>query len=117
MSAVVPSRGRRAVALLCTATAAASAATVGACGFTSAATVNGTVAPSEYAATLATQSTPTFFGDNVSELNQALANYLPGGNLELALTGNLETIGNGLVLFVDSKPGGGVANSVGNSFN
>src|SRR5688572_27143070 len=89
-------------------TAAAVAATLSASGFASAAAVNGTVAPGEYAATLGTQSTPTGFGDNVSELNQALANYLPGGNLELALTGNLETSGNGLILFIDSKPGGGV---------
>ena len=82
-----------------------------------AATINGTVAAGEYATTLATQNTPTGFGDNFSELNQALANYTPGGNLELALTGNLEPIGNRLVLFIDSRIGGGIANSVDESFN
>ena len=112
MPAASFTRRTRAAALL-----GAAAAAMGAANFARAATVNGTVAPGEYAATLATQTTPTGFGDDASELNQALANYIPGGNLELALTANLEPIGNGIVLFVDSKAGGGVANSAGHAFN
>ena len=93
-------------------------AAAGACHFAPAATVvNGTVAPAEYTTTLATQTTPTGFGDNISELNQALANYTPNGNLELALTGNLEDIGNGLILFIDSRAGGGIGSSAANGFN
>src|SRR5439155_20416233 len=82
-----------------------------------ASTVNGVVGTGEYSLTLATQNNPTGFGDNFSELNQALANYTPGGNLELALTGNLEGNGNGLVIFIDSKAGGGIANTAGGGYN
>jgi hypothetical protein len=111
-------RGRRAVRAAAMAAAAAAAVTATLSGDrASAATINGTVAPAEYATTLATQTTPTGFGDNVSELNQALTNYTPGGNLELALTGNLEEIGNGLIVFIDSKAGGGIGSSAANGFN
>ncbi len=96
---------------------AAVAASVAASISARASTVNGVVAGGEYTLTLATQNAPTGFGDNFSELNQAFANYAPGGNLELALTGNLEGNGNGLVLFIDSKVGGAISNTAGGGFN
>jgi hypothetical protein len=92
-------RRKRVAALL-----AAAAASVVSIHRVHAATVNGTIAPGEYpAGAIATQNTPTGFGDNFSELNQAFANYTPGGNVELALTGNLEGNGNGLAGDADPK--------------
>ncbi|HYO11332.1 MAG TPA: PEP-CTERM sorting domain-containing protein [Tepidisphaeraceae bacterium] len=88
-----------------------------------AATVDGIITtpgqdePPEYGTVLATQNNQTGFGNNVSELNQALSNYTPGGNLELLLTGNLEGNGNGLVIFIDSKAGGAIAGTAGGGFN
>jgi len=53
----------------------------------------------------ATQTTPTGFGDNLNELNQLFAKR-SGGFLDVGITGNLETNGNGFCLFIDSDPGG-----------
>jgi hypothetical protein len=75
-------------------------------------TVEGTLAPGEYAFTLGVQDTPTGFGDNLSELNAAYADVLSDGSIRLMLTGNLETNGNGIVFFMDSRAGGGIATSL-----
>ena len=77
----------------------------------SAFTVDGTL-KAGYFAPIAIQGTPTQFGNNFSELNAAYARLDKNGNLSLLLTGNLETNGNGLVLFIDSRAGGAVADSV-----
>ncbi len=74
-----------------------------------AATIDGLVEVGEYGTILAIQDTPTGFGDNFSELNAAYANLNFDGSLDLAFTGNLEGNGNGLIIFLDSRPGGGVA--------
>ncbi len=105
--------------VLVAAAAAAVTASFAASHAAAANTVDGTVAAGEYSMTLATQNNATGFGNNFSELNQALANYTPGPGapLELALTGNLEGNGNGVVIFIDSKAGGGIANAVGGGFN
>jgi hypothetical protein len=100
---------QRAAALLAAVAAGFSAAAVNAA-------VDGVVDNGEYGLTLATQNTGTGFGNDVSELNQAFANYTPGGDLGLALTGNLEGNGNGLIIFIDSKAGGGIANSFGGGY-
>lgn len=76
-------------------------------------TVDGVVSPGEYGAPVAVQDTPTGFGNNFSELNAAFATYIPGIGLHLALTGNLEGNGNGLVIFLDARSGGGVASTLG----
>ncbi len=70
--------------------------------------IDGVVSPFEYGAPLAVQDTPTGFGNNLSELNAAFANLSPAGDLKLALTGNLEGNGNGLVIFFDTRAGGAV---------
>ncbi len=78
-----------------------------------AATIDGTV-DGAYGAALAVQDTPTGFGDNNdpdvrlangSELNAAFAT-ISGGNLNVLLTGNLESNFNKLEIFIDSKAGG-----------
>jgi hypothetical protein len=71
--------------------------------------VDGTVSLGEYGPALALQAAPTGFGNNFSELNAAYGSYTPGGDLSLALTGNLEGNGNGLLIFIDASAGGGVA--------
>jgi hypothetical protein len=81
----------------------------------SAITVDGTV-DAEYGSALAIQDTPTGFGNNFSELNAAFALLDESGNLSLMLTGNLETNGNALVIFIDSRAGGAVAETVGAGF-
>jgi len=75
-------------------------------------TVDGTVTDSEYGSPFATQVTPTGFGDNVNELNALFARWNSSGDLFLGLPGNLETNGNGLVLFLDVRPGGAVAETL-----
>ena len=75
-------------------------------------TVDGTLAASEYAFTLGVQDTPTGFGDNLSELNAAFADVLSNGSVRLMLTGNLETNGNGMVIFFDSRAGGSIATTL-----
>ncbi|WP_428940736.1 hypothetical protein [Fontivita pretiosa] len=75
------------------------------------AAVEGTVDVAEYNLTLATQTAPTGFGNNQSELNQALGRINPDGSFQLALTGNLEgaPFSNGIVIFLDTKSGGAIA--------
>jgi hypothetical protein len=81
-------------------------------------TVDGTVSNGEYANSVL-QNNATGFGNNQSELNGAYWNYTPNGNLELAIPGNLELSGgnpNRFVMFIDSKAGGAMANSVAGGF-
>ena len=56
-----------------------------------------------YGPALALQNNTTGFGDNVSELDGVYAR-ISGGKLYLLLTGNLDTGGNRLVLFLDDSP-------------
>jgi len=78
------------------------------------AAIDGIVSPDEYGAALAVQDTPSGFGDEDgdfnrgSELDAAFAKVLADGSLQLALTGNLESNGNGIVIFIDSRAGGAV---------
>jgi hypothetical protein len=51
------------------------------------------------------QTRPTEFGDNVSELDGLYAAG-DGDNLRLGITGNLEAGNNGIVVLLDTKPGG-----------
>ncbi len=78
--------------------------------------VDGSITSAEYGQAVAVQDTPTGFGDNANELNAAYASYQAGTGLYLGLTGNLEGGGNGIVLFVDSKPGGAIASTGPNGF-
>src|SRR5215813_3101765 len=81
-------------------------------------TVDGIVSPGEYGPALALQGTRTGFGNNVSELDGAYGGYDVGtGSVNLALTGNLEGNNNHLIIFIDAKSGGGVANTQGGGFN
>jgi hypothetical protein len=97
---------------------AAAAAVVLGTFFTSAQgqTVDGTVSGGEYGPARALQAAPTGFGNNFSELNGAYGTYTPGGNLSLALTGNLEGNGNGLLIFIDARAGGGVVSTLPGGF-
>jgi M6 family metalloprotease-like protein len=57
-------------------------------------------------ALLATQTRPTGFADNKSEIDQ-LYGTSDGGNLRLGITGNIENnSGNGIIILLDTKPGG-----------
>jgi hypothetical protein len=81
-------------------------------------TVDGTITTSEYGPAKALQGTATGFGNNVSELDGAYSAYnATSGALNLGITGNLEGNGNGFVLFLDSRAGGGIANTQGGGFN
>src|SRR5437773_202106 len=81
-------------------------------------TIDGIVSSGEYAPAFALQGTATGFGDNVSELDGGYGGYNAGaGTLNLAFTGNLEGNGNGFILFLDTKSGGGIANTAGGGFN
>jgi hypothetical protein len=74
---------------------------------------DGSLSGDGYGAPRAVQTTETGFGDDLdnsnvikgSELNAAFG-LVSAGNLNLALTGNLEDNFNKLVLFIDSIPGG-----------
>ena len=54
---------------------------------------------------LATQTRPTGFGNNQSEINQLFARS-DGTNLHIGITGNIEQNGNALVLLLDTRAGG-----------
>lgn len=90
-------------------TAAVLAAAAGA----SAQVIDGT-ADASYGPALAVQNTQTGFGDsNLGQVNFAngseldgLFGYISGGNLNLVLTGNLESNYNKLELFFDTRAGG-----------
>jgi hypothetical protein len=86
----------------------AALAAMGACSAFAQSVVDGTVGAGEYSLTLAVQDTPTGFGDNFSEFNAAFGGVESSGGLRLALTGNLEGNGNGMVIFIDTRAGGGV---------
>src|SRR4030095_5629492 len=85
-------------------------------GLTARAAVDGTVGAGEYGLTLATQSNTTGFGNNQSELNRALAQVTSDGQLQFMLTGNLETNGNGMVIFIDARAGGGIASTTAGGY-
>ena len=57
---------------------------------------------------LATQDTPTGWGDNVNELNQLFVDLFDD-RLRVGITGNMATNGMVLALFVDALPGGQTA--------
>jgi hypothetical protein len=79
-------------------------------------TVDGIVTAGEYGPNaLALQGTATGYGDNQSELDGLYATYAPGGSLNFALTGNLTN--NGIVVFLDTRSGGGIANTAGGGYN
>jgi len=54
---------------------------------------------------IATQDTPTTFGNNANELNQMFVRREPDG-VRIGLTGNLNTDGTALVVLIDAKSGG-----------
>jgi hypothetical protein len=92
--------------------AAAAATVVAAPAF--AQVLDGALTPGEPYQLLATQTSPTGFGDNTnadplvaggSELN-ALYGAVAGNNLALLFTGNVETGFNKFTLFIDSSAGG-----------
>lgn len=72
-----------------------------------AALVDGLTIPADFgtAGLLATQDTPTDLGDNQSELNRLFWRAAED-SLFLGLTGNLATDGTGLLLLLDTVPGG-----------
>ncbi|MEM9294781.1 MAG: dockerin type I domain-containing protein [Planctomycetota bacterium] len=101
-----------------------------ACGLSAQAqiTLDGAGIPSEGLTLLATQDSPTMFGNSNgadqgspfgSELNQLFGDVDAGtGLLELGITGNLEANFNKLFIFFDAVPGGGInATSVDGGFN
>jgi len=70
--------------------------------------VSGSTIPARYGqgSLLATQTRPTGYGDNQSELNQLFGRY-DGSYLRLGITGNLQTnTKNGIVVLLDTKTGG-----------
>lgn len=54
---------------------------------------------------LATQTVPTGFGDNKSELDQLFVKS-DGTDLNIGITGNIEDNGNGVVILLDTQSGG-----------
>ncbi len=70
----------------------------------------------KYSLSLAQQNTPTSFGDNFSELDRALGQVSTDGSFQLGLSGNLESGGNGLVIFLDTKAGGAVASTTAGGY-
>jgi hypothetical protein len=101
---VITLRYSRRLALACILCAWASAAR--------AQTIDGSITQAEYGTPLATQTNGTGFGNNGNELNALYAKSQFDGSLRLGLTGNLETNGNGLVIFIDSRAGGGIASTL-----
>lgn len=75
--------------------------------------VDGLVGLGEYGAPRAVQNTPTGFGDNFSELNAVYSQYTGSGGIQMAVTGNLEGNGNGVLVFIDSRAGGAIASTLG----
>lgn len=69
-------------------------------------TLDGSITGDGYGPAASVQTVQTQFGDNSSELNAAYA-FTSGGNLHLAITGNLETNFNKLNIFIDSVSGSG----------
>jgi len=59
----------------------------------------------EYGNAVAIQTVNTMFGDNLGELNAAFAR-VTGGKLYLLLTGNLQSNGSTIDVFLDTRPGG-----------
>jgi hypothetical protein len=68
-------------------------------------TVDGTIAGDGYSGARSVQAVETQFGDNFSELDAGYGE-IAGGQLYLALTGNLEGNFNKLEVFIDAKAGG-----------
>ena len=67
--------------------------------------LDGSIAGDAYGPARSVQTVQTGFGDNASEMNAAYA-YTSGGNLHLAITGNIESNFNKLNIFIDSVAGG-----------
>ena len=67
--------------------------------------LDGSITGDAYGPALSVQTVQTQFGDNFSEMNAAYG-YIQGGNLHLAITGNLENNFNKLNIFIDSVAGG-----------
>lgn len=91
---------------LCVSSALALSLTAAAAG------VDGVVSLGEYGAPRTVQNTPTGFGDNFSELDAAYAKSIPGGGVQMAVTGNLEGNGNGVLVFLDTRAGGAIAGAL-----
>jgi hypothetical protein len=72
---------------------------------TASAAIDGDLAGDGYGPARAVQGIQTQFGDNLSELNAAYARFVDG-NLNLALTGNIESNLNKVIIFIDSVAGG-----------
>lgn len=70
--------------------------------------LDGLIEPGEYRR-LSTQQVGTGFGNNASEINGLFISHIVGGNIRLALSGNLERNGNTILIFVDNRGPGGVA--------
>ena len=73
--------------------------------YTGHAAIDGDITGDGYGSALAVQGIQTQFGDNFSELNAAYA-QINAGNLQVALTGNIENNFNKVILFIDSVAGG-----------
>jgi hypothetical protein len=73
-------------------------------------TASGVDIPSRFGAgsLIATQTVPTGFGDNKSELDQLFVKSDPS-YLNIAITGNIENNGNGVLILLDTKDGGSSA--------
>ncbi|MEL6395253.1 MAG: alpha-amylase family glycosyl hydrolase [Planctomycetota bacterium] len=75
--------------------------------------VDGREIPADFApgALVVTQDTPTALGDNNLELNQLFAEFdaLASRNLHVGLTGNTDSGGSALCLFIDADPNAGVS--------
>lgn len=80
--------------------------------------IDGVLSPGEGYGLLGAQTVPTGFGDNQSELNAAYCKSNGAGGYQLMITGNLESGGgyNGMVIFLDSKPGGGFGTNLGGGY-
>jgi len=83
----------------------------------SAATIDGALAGGDnYGSALAVQDTPTGFGDNTNELNAAFGELTGSGDINLLLTGNLNTSGEGFLIFLDTRAGGAVASTIAGGY-
>ena len=80
--------------------------------------IDGILSPGEGYSLLSAQTCATGFGNNYSELNGAYGKSNGAGGYNLMITGNLEAGGgyNGMVVFIDSKPGGGFVNNLGGGY-
>jgi hypothetical protein len=78
--------------------------------------VDGQLSPGEYPFTLATQTNPTGFGDNYSQLDSVHATILSDGSLAYFIAGNIENNGNGLITMIDNGHLGAIASTDANGY-